>query len=137
AARKQEQLARQFRAFENALLRLAQRMETGSPEEKAKAVVLKKAVEETAKQGIDTKFEKLVRVLRESKALDGNLAQLQEIMQQNKVLTEDVRAILDILLGDDRDAKLKADREKAEAFLKDLEQAIRAEKLIRAKVERG
>jgi hypothetical protein len=71
AAGKQDRLANQFREFENALLRLKQRLaESSRPEDKQKAVILQKAIEKANQEGIDTKFDKLRQLVQDSKTFD-------------------------------------------------------------------
>jgi hypothetical protein len=92
AALKQERLARQFRDFESALLRLAQRMEQSTnPEDREKAAILKKAIARAATDGVTTKFDRLIALLKEERAL--NLDDLQKARSVNKDLAEDIRAI--------------------------------------------
>jgi hypothetical protein len=132
----QELLARRFKDFEQALLRLAQRLEASDkPENREKAVMLKKAIQLAGERGADAKFDTLVRLLRESKEL--GLEDLQKVLDENKSLAKDIRDIIAILMTDNRDAELKAERERLEALLKQLGTIIREQKLTRADTERG
>src|SRR4051794_40976931 len=97
AALKQERLKIQFQDFEAKLLRLAQRLENSSkPEDIEKARVLKRAIDEASKSGVDTKFDKLVNDLKTSKALDLDTVEL--LAKKNEDLANDLRAIIRILL---------------------------------------
>src|SRR5947209_8975948 len=116
---KQERLAAQFREFEQKLLRLAQRMETSSKaEDRDRAVMLKKAIELAGKEGTDLKFDRLVGLLKDSKALD--LDSVVAIMEKNKDLAKDIREILKLLLMDNRDAELRAEIARLQDLIKKL-----------------
>jgi hypothetical protein len=135
---KQEGLARKFREFEQALLRLTQRMEqSDAAKDRTKAAVLRKAVQTASKEGTDLKFDKLIGLLRESHALDGNLNELEELLRQNKMVAADIKALLRLLLEGDRLAKLKEDEEWFGGILRELDRLIAAEKKIRADLDTG
>src|SRR5262249_50083589 len=107
----QERLQRQFKEFTQTLLRLAQRMESsGKPEDAQKALILKRAIEKASTANTEMKFEKLITILRESKEL--NLDELANASLTNKELLKDINEILAILMTDNRDAELKAERER-------------------------
>jgi hypothetical protein len=136
ASIQQELLARRFKDFEQALLRLAQRLElSDKPENREKAVILKKAIQLAGERGADAKFDTLVKLLRESKEL--GLEDLQKVLDENKSLAKDIRDIIAVLMTDNRDAELKAERERLEALLKQLNTILREQKLVRANTERG
>jgi len=135
AARNQEQLARLFRELEHSLLRLAQRLEaSGMPTERDKALTIRKALAFANDEGVELKFSKLIHTLSKNEALQ--LDDLKDAMAQNKVVVKDIQAILAILTNDD-DAKRKAERDRLSNLLQELDRVIRAEKLIRAKLEAG
>src|SRR5437660_6459090 len=74
AAYTQERLRREFAAFEQSLLTLAQRYEKSSKaEDREKAVALRQAIDLAAREGIDNQFNKLVATLT------GSGISLQEI----------------------------------------------------------
>jgi len=136
AALKQERLKIQFQDFEAKLLRLAQRLEKSSkPEDLEKARVLKRAIEAAQTSGADNKFDKLVNDLKTSKALD--LDTLEILLKRNEDLASDLRAILKILLTDNRDAELAAERRRIEDLLKRIGDVIRQEQVARANTEAG
>ena len=90
-AMQQQRLAAQYRDFEQALLRLAQRLERSSkPEDQARARTLKEAIRKSSDENINTKFDKLISTLRASKELD--LQEIKEAMEQSQILAADIRA---------------------------------------------
>lgn len=132
----QERLARQYREFEQALLTLAQRLERSSkPEDREKAVLLKEAIKKSSEVQINTRFDKLVTLLKGSKAADLNA--ISDAMEKSQMLAEDIRAILALLMSDNRDAQLKAEKERLRRLLEMLDKVIREQKVVRAQTEGG
>lgn len=133
---KKEIDARKFRDFQQSLLRLAQRLEASSkPEDRERAANIRKAIELASASGVDTRFDRLITILKTSKAL--SYQEVKDAMEQNKMLVADIRAILVLLLSDNRDDALKAEKARITDLLKQLDRVIRDEKLNRARVEGG
>ncbi|MCS6850487.1 MAG: hypothetical protein NZ700_04875, partial [Gemmataceae bacterium] len=136
AALQQEILARQFREFEQSLLRLAQRMERSSKQEdRDKAAVLKQAIELASREQIDTRFDKLIALLKGSSA--ANLQEVQTLINDSEQLAQSLRAMLALLLSDNRVAALKAEEKRISDLIKEINRIIRDEKTIRAQNESG
>ena len=132
----QEILGRQFREFEQSLLRLAQRLERSpKPEDRDRAANLKKAIALAGDQGIDAKFERLSGVLRSSKDL--SLQELKEAMEENRMVTEDIKAILALLMTDNRDLALRKEKDRLTKLLNELKRITRQQKVVRAQTESG
>ncbi len=135
AAFEQERLRRQFGAFQQSLLTLAQRYEKSSkPEDREKAQVLRKAIELAGQEGIDNQFHKLVVTLT------GSGITIQEInaaIGQNEQLTKTLREMIAILLTDNQTARLKEEQQRLQDLLKQLDRVIREQKLERSKTESG
>jgi hypothetical protein len=137
ASNKQDQLRRQYSEFEGALLRLKQRLEASSrQEDKQKAAILDKALQESAKYGIDTRFLKLVQLVADSKTFD-DLTKLQEAIEYNHKLMDDIKLILQILLTDNREAMLKAEIERVKEMLRRLESIRQDQIRARALTDRN
>jgi hypothetical protein len=136
AAVSQEILARQFRDFEQSLLRLAQRLERSSkPEDRERAANLKKAIALASDERTEAKFDKLIDILKSSKAL--SVQEIRDAMDQNKMLADDIRAILALLLADSRDSEIQREKKRLMELLKELDKVIRAQKVVRAQTESG
>lgn len=130
AALQQEMLARQYHEFEQALLRLAQRLERSSkPEDKDKAVLLKKAIDLASKEGVNTRFDKLVSTLRSAKVDDLN--EFRNAINESDALTKNLLEMLQLLLSDNRAAQLKAEEKRLAELIKEINNIIRNEKTIR------
>jgi hypothetical protein len=136
AALNQEILSRQFRDFKQALLRLAQRLEGSSkPEDRERAVNLKKAISLASEKEVDSEFEKLIALLKASKSL--SLQEIQEAMSRNQMLAQDIKSILALLLADNRDDELKREQKRLQDLLKLLDKVIFNQKIARAQTESG
>jgi hypothetical protein len=135
AAYTQERLRREFAAFEQSLLTLAQRYEKSSKQEdREKAVVLRQAIDLAAKEGIDNQFNKLVTTLTASGV---SLQDINAAIGQNEQLTKTLREMIDLLLTDNQTAKLKEEQRRLQELLKRLDKIIREQKLERSKTESG
>src|SRR5262245_31266236 len=89
ATNRQDRLKYQFREFESALLRLKQRLaESPRAEDKQKAVTLDKAMKEASDHAIDTRFEKLVQLVADSKTFQ-DLNEIQKAIDYNRQLMDD------------------------------------------------
>ncbi|VTS05135.1 hypothetical protein [Tuwongella immobilis] len=133
---KQEVLAKQFRDFSNALLRLAQRLETSEkPSERERAKVLKRAIEVSQKEGVDNQFTKLITMLSQSNSVSAT--ELQGAVGQNAQLTQTLRRILSILESKDGDAERRERIEKNAKLLEEIKSLIRQTKTQRALTENG
>ncbi len=135
AASQQERLRRQFEEFKQSLLRLKQRLESSpKPEDREKARVLNDALAKASEQGTDTKFTTLVAALQNSDAFK-DLDQLGAILDKNEDLRKDLRALIELLLKDDRDAQLKKERELYTRMLEQLKEVILKQEKARAQTE--
>jgi hypothetical protein len=137
AALKQEILSRQFKEFEQSLLRLAQRLNRSSkPEDREKAAVLMNAINLASKENVDVRFDKLVNILKTAKTIP-SLQEVREAITESEQLAVNLRAMLEILLTDRRDLQLKDEEKRITELLKELNRIIRDEKIERAQVESG
>src|SRR5262249_21009729 len=128
-------LRRQFEEFKQSLLRLKQRLESSpKQEDREKARVLNEALAKASEQGTDTKFTTLVAALQNSDAFK-DLDQLGAILDKNEDLRKDLRALIELLLKDDRDAQLKKEIEKYSRMLEQLKEVILKQEKARAQTE--
>ena len=136
AIEQQEILQRQFKDFEQALLRVARRLaRSAKPEDRERAANLKKAIELAGNENTDAKFDKLINTLKGSKA--ATVQEIEDAMTTNKMLAEDIRKILDLLMTDNRAEEIKREKARLEALIKMLDKAIRNQKFVRAHTESG
>ena len=136
AIEQQEILARQYKDFEQALLRLAQHLERSpKPEDRERAANLKKAIALAGDENVKGKFEKLINALQSTKSFD--LPQVRVAIDENQALSKDLAAILKLLMTDNRDEEIKREKKRLEDMLKELDEVIRIQKLVRAQTESG
>lgn len=137
AGAEQEQLKRQYLEFRQSLLRLAQNLELSTrPEDKDKAEMLRKVLEQSQKGGTDTKFAKLIEHLR-SPAIKSDLTKLGEAADVNEALRRDLATLLRILESDNRSAQLAAERKRHEKMLEAIKDLIRRQERLRAQTEQN
>jgi hypothetical protein len=130
AANLQEALKRRFDDFKQQLLTLALRMENSAkPEDREKAKVLRLALKKASEEGVETQFSSLIEMLRGNGA-DKNTEQLASILQENEKLRQNLRAIMELLLKDDRDAQLRKEVAETQKLLEELKTVIRKQELV-------
>src|SRR5262249_4241220 len=92
-------LARQFAEFEEALLKLITRQERSPKEEdRARAKVLREALEKCKTSSISTQFDQIVDILQKQNLK--NLGQVQILADKTNKLANDIREILALLQAD-------------------------------------
>jgi hypothetical protein len=137
-----DQAAREIRMqalysdFKSALLRLSQRM-ANSPkkEDQDRAKLLQQALEKAQEEGIDNSFDKLVTLLKAANPQDQ--AAITKAMNETDDLVKRLRAILALLMTDNRDAELKRQIAEAQRRLEELKRIIREQETVRTRTELG
>src|SRR2546423_968318 len=133
---REQVLARQFEEFQNALLKLKQRLErSDKQEDKDRAAALDRALEEAKRTGISTQFDQLVTFLKKERFAD--VGNIKEAADKSFKLAQDLRSVLDTLREDSRANKLREERERLEKLLKDLEKVIHDQKVVQTITEIG
>ncbi len=136
AAVRQEVLSRQFKDFEQQLLRLALRLEkSGKPVDRERAKSLKKAIAVASGEALDNRFDKLVQLLKKSELT--NLQEVKEAIIEGEKIAQDLRKMLAALLADKDLARLKEERRKLIDIKRRIDEAIRMTKTARAITEAG
>lgn len=134
---KQQQLLRQYKAVTEDLLSLAHRLEKSNRiEDQDKAKLIRKAIELGDKEGVDNKFQTLLRTLAGKNGNVG-LGDVSSAKNQNEDLVRVLKEILAILMSDDEMARIKAEKDFLEARLAELKGIIRETKVGRAIAESG
>ncbi len=135
-AAKQIRMQALFSDFKSALLRLSQRMANSpKPEDRERAKLLKQALEKANEEGIDNSFDKLVTILKAAKPDDQNA--INKAMTETDDLVKRLRAILALLMTDNRDAELKRLIAEATRRLEELKRIIREQETERTRTELG
>jgi hypothetical protein len=137
AAQKQTMLQRQFDDFKQSLLRLAHRLESSTKQEdKDRAALLKEAIKVASEAGVETKFSALINKLRAGDTFK-DLDQLDDLMNRNQDLRKDLRALIELLLRDDRDSQLREERLRTERLLERIKELIAKQERVRAQTDLG
>src|SRR5262249_24043501 len=128
---------RDYKQFEDLLLRLAQRMErSGRPEDKAKAESLRKAIDLANKQGVENRFAKLLATLTgKESAQHLTTDELERAAGQNEELVKILRDMLDLLLTDSEILRKREQARLLTEMIKQVEGLIRQEKVTQAKTD--
>src|SRR5262249_25425635 len=121
-ALEQQILARRFANFKAALLRVQQRLEKGTDDDKKQAVALKKALERIDANDLPTQFNRLVDFLKHKALTNPN--NVEEALEQSKKLAEEIRALLAILRDDNRLGKLRGQNRRYAELLSELDKII-------------
>jgi hypothetical protein len=132
----EQNLARRFSEFEQALLKLKQRLER-SPrqEDRDRAAILQKALDKARDTSISTHFEQLIQFLRDQKL--NSVPDITTARDQSERIANDLRELLALLREDSRAAKLREERMRLEQLVKELTEVIRKERTIRGLTENG
>jgi hypothetical protein len=130
---KEKQLADQFGEFQLLLLKLKQRMERGTDDEKNRAKAIGRILEEVQKGSIKIEFDQLADLLRESKL--SNPSELGELAERAAKLTDKLRDLINMLQDDPRRKQLAEERKILEHTIKMLGELIKKEQQLQALTE--
>lgn len=129
----QEQNAKLFQDLKRGLLVLAQKLEKSDrQEDKDRSKTIRAALEVAEKANVDNQFKNLITGLSKG---SNKIQDVDQLLGQNGELAKALQEMLNILMTDDESARLKAEIEKLERFLKDAEALKRREEIIRAMTE--
>jgi hypothetical protein len=135
-ANKQARMSALFSDFKASLLRMAVRMSNSSkPEDKARATILKTALDKANNDNVETSFEKLIVVIQTIKPDGTDTAEIARAIKDNEEITARIRALLAILQSDNRDEALKKALADSKARLKEIERLIREQRTARDRTE--
>lgn len=130
---RQEQLAKQYRDFAAAVLRLAQRLELSEKkEERERAEVLKRAIARSQSENIDARFNKLAQLLGK----DGvSTVEMQGAVGQNAELVAALRLVQGILNSKGDEERRREEIARNTRLLEEVKSLIRQTKTQRALTE--
>jgi hypothetical protein len=130
----EQQLARQFAEFQDALLRLKQRLARGTPEEKKRAETLDKVLDLCKELAINQEFTKMIEVLRTANLK--NTSDVDKTSQLSDGLSSRLSRVLNMLRDSNVDELSKQRRDLKEIIDK-LDKNIFAQNQDKARTERG
>jgi hypothetical protein len=126
--------AQEYKKFEEALLRLVQRLER-SPraEDREKAQGLRKAIQIVNEQQVENRFNKLLTLLVANKQL--TTTELMEAAAQNEELIKILRDMLVVLLTDSDLLRKREEMIKLQELIRQVDAIIKAEKIEQTKMD--
>ena len=125
-AQEQQQLAAKFRHLEEVLLRMA---ELNAATDPGRAALLKKAVAQSREKLIGTQFDTLVALLGKG--------QLSRAIENQDPLDKDLRALLELLLSENRSKRIEAEKARMRRYLKEVNRLIRRQKDVQGRTAGG
>ena len=120
----QEQIAEKFQHLEKVLLRMAELNQADDPRRTA---LLKKAVRLSGDRLIDLQFEQLAELLSND--------QFARAMENQKDLHGDLQAMLELLLSENRQQRVRAEKARIRDYLKRINRLIKQQKDVQGRTE--
>ncbi|OHB70716.1 MAG: hypothetical protein A2V70_17080 [Planctomycetes bacterium RBG_13_63_9] len=120
----QQQILEKFRHFERVLLRMAELSEATDPR---RAALLKRAAQQSGDQRIGMQFERLVELLQKD--------QLARAIESQADLDEDLAALLELMLSENRAKRIEAEKARIRDYLKRLGRIIRRQRDLQGRTE--
>lgn len=122
----QEQLSDRFKRLEEVMLRLA---ELTAPNDPRRAELLLKAVRQGKEELLGLKFARIVELLQKDR--------LKGAADQQDELAKGLNQLLDLLLSEDREKRVKSEQARIKEYLKRINNLIKSEKAVQGQTEQG
>ncbi len=122
----QQQIADKYKRLEDTLLRMAELTAVTDPR---RAALLKKAVAQSKGQLIGLQLNALAELLEKG--------QLSRAMQNQEDVDADLRALLELLLSENRAKRIESEKARIRNYLKQLNQIIRMQKDVQGRTAGG
>jgi len=123
---RQQQIADDFQRLQDLLLRMAELSEMTDPR---RAALLKRVVQKSEQQLIGVQFESLVELLNEDR--------LSRAIESQDNLQQDLQALLELLLSENRARRLESEKARIAEYLKRLNRIINQQKGIQGRTAGG
>ena len=118
---------RLYEDFEKKLFRLQQQFENGTPEEKARAKVLAKALEQARNSEIGLKYQKLISTLENSKLK--NIADIEQALKESQKLADELNRLVKIMRSGNKDGSRAEEIKSLKQQIEELEKIINEQKI--------
>ena len=125
-AGEERHIAERYKRLEEVLLRMAELSAMTDPR---RAALLKKAVAQSKEQLINVRFEQLVELLGKD--------QLSRALDNQTELSQDLRALLELLLSENRARQAEMEKALIREYLKQVNEIIRQEKELQGRTTGG
>src|SRR5262245_42090135 len=125
-ALEQSRVADKYAKLEQLMLKMAELEGLTNPK---RAQLLTRAVEQSKDRLTKTQLESLVKLL--------NQQQLKRALDGQTVVQTDLKALLELLMSEDRSDRLKSEQQRLKEYIKEVERLIRLEKSLQGQTEAG
>ncbi len=123
-ALEESKIADKYARLEQVMLKMADLEEGTNPR---RAALLRRAVEQSKEKLTKTELESVVKLL--------NQKQLKRALDGQGEVQSDLKALLELLMSEDRGDRLKSEQARIKEYIKDLEKMIRIQKALQARTE--
>ena len=123
---RQEEVAQAFERLQGVLLRLA---ELSGPREPSRAALVRRAIREAEELALSMRMKRAAKLVAEGR--------LAAAIEEEEQILADLRRILEILLAEDRDRLLQAQRQELERLIRELGEVTRRQKDLHARSARN
>jgi len=113
----QKRIADQFKHLEGVLLKMAEHTAAVDPR---RAALLRKAVEQSKEQSLDLYFERVTELLKQDR--------LGDAVENQTLLDQELRSLLELLMSEDRSRKLEAEKGRYRRYLNEVNKLIKEQK---------
>lgn len=125
-ALEEQRIAERYKHLEDVLLRMAELSATTDPR---RAALLKKAIAQSKEQLVTVRLDRLVELLGKD--------QLSRALENQAEVEQDLRALLELLLSENRAKHIENEKARLREFLKRLSGVIKQEKDLQARTAGG
>ncbi|MBN2021436.1 MAG: hypothetical protein JW809_01460 [Pirellulales bacterium] len=125
-ADQQHRIADRYARLEEILLRMAEVTAATDPRRSA---LLRQAVAQSKDRLIDAQFEQLANLLEKG--------QLSRALENQQTLDKDLRALLVLLMSENRADQLEAEKARIREYIKQVERAIRQQRSLQGRTQGG
>lgn len=122
----EQRLADRYQRVEQVMLRLAELSATTDPR---RAAVLRRVVAQSKEQDISVRFESIIKLIEDER--------LATASKNQSALSAELRALLDVLLKENRSDRLESEQKRIRRYLKEVNRLIRRQKGVKARTEGG
>ncbi|HEX5105762.1 MAG TPA: hypothetical protein VFV87_18205, partial [Pirellulaceae bacterium] len=122
----QSRLADKYAKLEQLMLKMAELEGASNPKRSA---LLTRAVEQSKERLTRTQLETLVKLLGQK--------QLKRAVDGQTAVQTDLKALLELLMSEDRSDRLKSEQQRIREYIKEVERLIRLERSIQGQTEGG
>ncbi|MEZ6118648.1 MAG: hypothetical protein R3C28_19070 [Pirellulaceae bacterium] len=125
-ALKQSELADKYQRLEMLILKMS---EASASEDPRRAALLKQALSQSKDNHIRLQMDTLTELLAKQ--------QLKRAVDNQTQVRNDIRALLELLLSEDREDRLKNEQARVKEYIKELDRIIRQQKGVQGRTEGG